>query len=339
MFENISVFLNRDCPRNCLQCGIADHTKKPMSPTEWIEAFSIMKEAFQAKFFLFLGTEPLLFRDGILDMIRWLGREELFYGFYSTSPEPLFSQYREKLLEAGLNNWACGIDVIPGMFKSDPITEAKAKDGLRGLLWMAERGVQTMIINTVSDVNLDYIPDIIEYCQEHIPGCLNCLNPVEWRHDDRYDFFSKKEHMKNLVIPPEREPNVIRMVERVLQLTRRPGYQIQNLDRFLLEYKDHYSKLDYRCGGRIGPGVDCDGSMRLCGYCKGSRCPTWNVKDLRTPEKVEAFLRDWDLDVKDCIGCFWSYIYTLEDGYFEALTPRSKFYQERHKTPIPIVPR
>jgi len=333
-FDTVAIFLNRACPRHCIQCGISDNSVKPLSLDKWKEAFTILKETFKTKFFLVLGTEPLLMKDDLIELVRWYNDNDLFYGFYSTSPQPLFDQYKQRLLDVGLNNWSCGIDYLPEMVGADLITEKKVWEGYKGLQWMAERGVQTFTVTTVNNINLDLVPTIIETIQETIPGAISCLNPIEWKHDEAFDFFSEKEKMKELVILPERHENVIRMVEEVLKLTRRKGYQIQNPDSHLLDFARYYYTLDYRCWGKVGIAIDCDGRFRLCGYNRGSLVREFYVWDL--PKRRDEIEMCWRADAMNCKGCHWSYIHVLQDD-FNALIPRSTYYQERSNKPIPDV--
>jgi len=308
-----------------------------MSLEDWKSTFENLHHRFSTRFFLVLGNEPLMMGDDLVELVRWFKHHNLFYGFYSTSPEPLFSRYRQALVDAGLNNWACGIDTIPFSGLTDPITEAKAKDGLKGLIWMADHGVQTFAVVTVRNDNLAIVPKILWTLHKEVPRIMTCINPVEWRHDDRFDFFADKERIKDLIIPHNRLDEVRAMVESVLVLTRECGMQIQNPDTHLLEFADYYEHLDYKCNGITGPAIDCDGSLRLCGYCKGDRCPKWNIKDINSEDAVIGFYMDWRWDATRCAGCHWSYVHALQES-FGTLIPGSHYFQDRHNIPIPKLP-
>lgn len=333
-YDAVSVFLNRSCPRNCPQCGLTQEKKKHLSIDEWIQTFQILNEELGVRFFLILGTEPLLFGDDLVKLIKWFTKNNLFYAFYSTSPPALFKKYREKLIDAGLTNWACGIDTLPGKGWTDAITEKKTQEGIEGLIWMGERGLQTWTLTTVTNQNLQHVPEIVEWCQLNIPNVLSCVNPVEWRHNDSFDFFARKEDMADMVIPAERHEEVIQMAEELFVLTRRPGFQIQNPDSYLLNYPRFYNTLNYVCNGVVGFGVDCDGSLRLCGYSKGAHTPKYFVKDLQT-KKDEILMGGYE-DAHNCLGCHWSYVSALQETY-ESLIPGTAYYTERHKQAIPSI--
>lgn len=322
----VAVYLNRDCVLNCPQCGICDGSKRPLSSEKFQEAFDILHETLGVTFFLVLGTEPLLLKDTFVDIVKYWSDRNLFYAIYSISPEPLFTRYRNKLLDVGLNNWSCGIDGIPGLHPLSPIVEKKTKMGLKGLKWMSEHGVDTFEVTTVTNENLDHVADIVEFCQENIRGCGSCINPVEWRHNDEFDFFSKKEDMLDLVIPPERLENVHAMVRKMLELTRRPGYIIQNNDKFLKNYHKYYDTLDLVCGGTVGMGMDCSGELRRCGYSKGKEICNYTVWDLaKDPDKIYDI---WLKDAQECKGCYWSWIYSLQEDVNAAVL-NSDYYRKR----------
>lgn len=338
-FNTFTVFLNRDCPRNCPQCSISDGSRKAMSLEEWKRAFLLLKEKLGVKFFLILGTEPLLMKYDLVSLIGWFHNNKIVYGFYSTSPEPLFSRFKTQLVQAGLENWSCGIDMIPGMFAKDPMMEKKAVEGLMGLSWMAHQGVQTLANTTITNANLDHIPDIIRYCQETIPGVVHTINPVEWRHSEFFDFFSRKEDMEHILIPSERRCDVERMITRVLKMTREPGIRISNTDRHLLDIPKYFDRLDYNCRGKAGPSLDCDGTLRACGYYRGVSSPAYTVWDLAGDVHARAFKLAWRSDVANCTGCHWTFPYSMEE--FDAVLFRpgffGKFFTERHKQPIPTL--
>ena len=324
----VALYLNRDCVLRCPQCGVADGSKRPLSFEQFREAFDIFHEKLGVEFFLVLGTEPLLLGKTFVDIVDYWTKKKFFYGIYSISPEPLFTKYRGMLLDVGLNNWSCGIDGIPDLFPLSPIVEKKTIMGLKGLRWMAERGIETFEVTTVTNENLSYVPDIVEWCQENIPGCGSCINPVEWRHNETFDFFSKKEDMAGLVIPPGRAEDVHKMVERMFQLTRHPGYMIQNNDKFLRNYHKYYNTLDLVCNGIVGMGMDCDGSLRRCGYCVGGEINKYTVWDLaKDPDSIYDI---WLRDAKSCEGCYWSWIYSLQEDSKAAILG-SGYYSKRWK--------
>jgi len=328
-FEALTVFLNRDCPRGCLQCGLSDGSKRPLSIEKWKEAFQILYDLYGTKFFLFLGTEPLLLRGGLVDLVRWFAEHNLFYGFYSTSPEPLFTKYREVLLEAGLRNWSAGIDALPGM-STDEATKKKVVESIQGLQWMANHGVQTFTVTTIHKRNLWVVPEIVGWLQKNVQGVLSTVNFIEWKRTPEFDFFSTKEQMLNLMWDSsevERE-QVRSVMSRMGWLALQPGTHIQVPLGFFEAAHLHYDRLDDHCGGVLGPGVDCDGTLRLCGYSTGLNVGKWSVFDLVDQEKSLAFERVWSEDLQACSGCHWVFHRVLRDD-LRLLDPKSGIYQER----------
>ena len=324
-FDAITVFLNRACPRGCPQCGISDGSKKALSVNDWKKALGIVRHTFDTKFFLFLGTEPLMFKEGLADLVGWLNSENLFYGFYSTSPEPLFSKYRQALIDAGLKNWSAGIDGLPGM-SMNPVTEKKVRESLAGLQWMGERGVQTYTLTTVHKQNLHQIVDIVDWCHNNIPNVQSSLNFIEWSRSPEFDFFSPKEQMIDLCWDdtPQERTQVAEVMRRINILTRVEGTYIQVPDTYTNEAPYHYTKLDHHCEGVVGPSIDCDGTMRLCGYSTGRLCPQTSVWELER----NSFQTLWEKDLASCPGCHWIFQDALRVGT-RILDPKSGYYEER----------
>ena len=326
-FKAITLFLNRACPRGCPQCGISDNSRKPLGVEEWKRAITKLRDIFQARFFLFLGTEPLLLKEGLVELVRWFTQENLFYGFYSTSPEPLFSKYKQALVDAGLNNWSAGIDALPG-WSLDPITNKKVTESIEGLQWMAEQGVQTHTLTTIHKKNLSTIPRILQWCQENIPGCQSSLNFIEWKKTPQFDFFSKHEDMKDLCWDGNETLKVKEIMLWVLLLSRVKGRIIQTPDAYLLNAHRHYLTLNQHCQGIVGPAVDCDGIMRLCGYSTGERVKSWNILDEDFQDGLDIFLQDWNNDLQECPGCHWIFQEMLRTDV-KILNPHSGFHEER----------
>lgn len=313
-FHSVTVFLNRNCPRTCIQCGIADNSRRWMQTEDWIKAFDNLNKVFGTTFFLFLGTEPLVMGQTMIDIIKWMKSRDLFYGFYSTSPEPLFSKWKDKLIEAGVDNWSAGIDTLPHLESMDPITDKKVRESIVGLKWMAECGITTLAQTTVHRKNLHLLPEIVEWCQDNIPGVMSAFNFIEWRRDERFDFFAPPEDMPELLWTgsDEERAEVKEVMLKMLAMSRVEGRLIQIPDDYLLTAHLHYDKLDVHCKGSIGPSVDSDGTMRLCGYNRGENMLEWNVLDL-TSDKFDEFMSEWTEDLNRCEGCHWSFMYYLQD--------------------------
>lgn len=326
-FNSIALLLNRKCVHQCPQCNLIkdSHRRSELSVGQWKDVFSILGTFYNVKFYLVLGTEPLLLREKLVEIVRFWTKNKIFYGLYSTSPQPLFDEYKHKLLDVGLNNWSCGIDGLPG-FDNPEHVDVKVEDGLKGLIWMAEQGVQTMSVVTLNRSNLSYAAAILESCQENIKGGMACLNPIEWQHDETFDFFAKKENITDLLVPESARAEVWKLAQKIKAMAKRPGYKIQNCDRNLDIFHLVYDKLNYRCNGTVGMGVDTDGTLRRCGYCKGDAISKLSVWDI--PKDPEYVYEIWYRDVLSCKGCFWSWVQGLEETYGVVL-PDSEFYKKR----------
>lgn len=309
--RTITFFLNRACPRSCYQCGIADNSRTSMSPSDWCRAIDNLIETFGATFFLCLGTEPLLLKDGFVQIVSHLKRRGVEAAWYTTSPEPMFSKYRDHLLNAGIDNWSSGIDWLPQWGPLDPETDKKIKDSLAGLQYMAEvGGIRTHVQTTIHAKNLTRIPELAAFVFRLIPNVEYAINFVEWRKDHTFDFFSPPEQMGDMLWKgnfSEREAvrEIMQQVWEVAKYWTSRGRRFYNHLGYLQNAHKHYDKLDVHCQGQIGPSVDADGTMRLCGYNTGTEVNKINVLDL-SPERRGEFMNAWTTDLWKCSGCHWS---------------------------------
>lgn len=89
---------------------------------------------------------------------------------------------------------------------------------------------------------------------------------------------------------------------------RSRGRKMYTYTDYLLHAHQHYDKLDVHCAGNIGPSVDADGTMRLCGYNTGKPLGVGalNIRDLNREANMASFSRLWDQEMNDCSGCLWA---------------------------------
>ena len=330
-FETVTLYFNRHCPRRCPQCDIADGSRDPMDGESWKKIIRILQKCFDVKFFLFLGVEPLLMKEHLVEIVKWFTKHDIFYAFYTTSPEPLFTRYRQKLVDAGLNNWSSGIDGLPGEVEMDKENYKKAVQSLIGLRWMNERGVHTHTNTTIHKGNLHHIIPLFEYLQKEIPGCQSSANFIEWDREGTFDFFAPKWKMKEMMWDntPEEKEEVRDVMAQIDKLSRVHGMRIQMPDSYLREAPVQYNKLTKHCGGVIGLAVDADGALRLCGYNIGERSPKWNIFQLEDKEMLKRFEEDWIKDLNDCSGCFWICQDMQEPENIPILDHKSGYYEKR----------
>jgi len=126
------VYLTRACPHKCSYCALRDSPlqRPELTTEEWIDAFDIL-HSLGVDFHLLLGNELLMRRD-IVQIISYLSSTGVPYAFYTTCPSYLMKQHAQRLVDVGLSNASCGIDVTPESYwpGSDIYIERKAKSGL-----------------------------------------------------------------------------------------------------------------------------------------------------------------------------------------------------------------
>jgi len=299
-----------------------------MSVSQVQTAVSILR-GLDFKFILFLATEPLLLGSRLVLLVDWLYKTGTFYAMYSTSPEPLFSRFRQPLVDAGLRNWSPGIDYLPGASPSI-ITRLKVQESAQGLAWMARQGVEVHSNTTVHRDNFKSLPEILMWCQSIYPGMQTAFNFIEYKRDEQFDFFAEKEKMQDLWWEgTEEEAEALQSVmAKVREMTTWPGSIIQTTYDYLDRAVDYYTTLNKHCQGNVGPCVDCDGTLRLCGYRTGSQVGRYKVFDLK--ERYAEIEDAWQQDLAECPGCYWICPELVKTP--ELLDPASGVHEKRWST-------
>ena len=305
---NALTYVTRRCPRACDYCALRDakDVGPELNTEQWKKAFDILKEC-GISFNLILGNETWLLGKSLVEIIA---HNQVPYALYTTCPEPLFSQHREKILNVA-DNLSCGLDwplsYLLEKEKNGGLTEdseRKSLDAWRGFQWLKENypnhDCQGTI--TVHRKNLPYLPQIISELTEL--GVFCGINFLHWNSDGGFDFFPSKEELRGLTIPNTlgTHKQARKLFDSILQ---KPGL-LQNPE-MLKEDPKKIMNMGWHCGGNPygGPTIDADGTLRVCGYRKGKYTPQFTIFDL--PEKWEEWKEAVQNDTKECPGCFWSY--------------------------------
>jgi hypothetical protein len=173
-------------------------------------------------------------------------------------------------------------------------------------------------------MNIEMIKDSIVYLVDHIPKVHIGLNFVEYSQDQQMDF--AKEKTTRFYLTEEDLPLIENLKNEILSLSQDYKNHIQT-PLMYLENPDYILKLNYHCQlNDMALGLDCDGTIRLCGYQKllGDRLTIWDLK--KSPNFVfKKIVDSWG----KCKGCYWAYPYILEFYSIDGVLFGSNFWQER----------
>lgn len=291
----------------CEYCRIRNSnlTKPELKPNEWKEVFEILK-SLNVEFNLILGNEPLLLGDGFVDIVDYMNKHNHPYATYTTFPQPLWQNYREKLLNVGIKNLSCGVDMLHFVDAPSLDVYLKSIRGIEALSWSKNQGVpdyQGTI--TVNKKNLPQVVNIVEELSRR--GIWSVLNVVHWAKDKYYDFFPTKEEIRDLVITEKEMPEFEKVVRTIQKGVQEGRYKMQNPPEFFDALIKHSVNLDWHCKNPLIYTVDADGSMRTCAYRQGPRSQKYSIFDLQNKEVLENFKEEWKVDRDECPGCLWSY--------------------------------
>jgi len=330
----VSIYLNRTCPRKCPYCDVITG-KKSLSVEKWKEVFTILENK-GTNFYLILASEPLMMGDDLVELVKFWNERGYEYGFYSTSPEPYFSRLKEKLKKVGIRNWSSGIDFIDEVYMSKrwkPDTRylveqqreqlvKKGREAIKGMQEMQDYVEETHALITISRMNIEMVPDIIKYIVDNVDKVHIGLNFVEWSEGDKMDFATTKGSPFFFVDGDQEllqtlKDKLISLPDKYRKYIQTPLEYFDNIDNIL--------NLNFHCSlNSLAMGIDCDGSIRLCGYKKlDKKISIFDLND----STLEEIVKEW----KECDGCYWAYPYIIDKLGIEGVDYRSKYWEERLK--------
>lgn len=309
---NSLTYLTRRCPRKCGYCALRD--AKDLGPelttSQWCKAFQILKD-LGVDFNLILGNETWLLGADLLTILR---ENKVPYALYTTAPEPLWSKYHDMFFNSGIiDNLSCGMDypIIEGVYEEDD-SYHKSVDAWKAFKWIKEHhpNVDTQGTITIHRKNIMHVPHLVEDLSDL--GIFVGINFIHWNKDGGFDFFPSRSEIMELLFTEDDYPLVEVILNKVYNnlnsLLQNPEFIKDNLNVLL--------NMGWHCKGNPygGPTIDADGSLRCCGYRKGTYTPKMSIFDL--PGREDEWKERVYQDAMECPGCAWSYPWMFH--YWEA---------------------
>jgi len=302
---NALTYVTRRCPRKCEYCALRDaiDVGPELNNEQWIHAFEILKE-LGVEFNLILGNECWLLKD---DLITIMSQNKVPYALYTTCPEPLFTNYRDKMFQV-VDNLSCGVDwplsyLLKKKEQDMSDDEKKSLSAWRGFAWFKKHhpDMDCQGTITVSKKNALYVYDTVRELSEL--GVFVGINFIHWNSDGLFDFFPPRSVLKDWVFDDEYDKTML--VNVLNDVIQDPG-RLQNPEMLQMDF-DKMINMGWHCQGNPygGPTIDADGSLRVCGYRKGKETSKFSIFDL--PEKLEEWKKAVYTDAMNCPGCSWSY--------------------------------
>jgi hypothetical protein len=326
-----SIFLERYCPRNCSYCKARlVKTERLLKADEWIKAFDILRSE-GIEFFLILGNDILLYPE-IVELVRMLKDNGFYgmYGMYSTFPEPWYSILREKLVNAGLYNISCGVDVLDTGLGS--ISE-KSIWGLEQLIWFKKRGIEDeQATITIHNNSYKYIGDICKICAENKIWVGASL--IEYSKDGKHDFFGRREDVGDFLIKDKIDFK--KNMYKVAEMVEKGEWIIQQPPEYFRMIGDLGGEPDWHCSYSLIISIEMDGNLRLCSYRPFYKHKA-SIFDIGKKISMEDYVKWYMEESKECPGCCWAYPYTAEYWYKKDVgfgdkvlqVHASKYYKKR----------
>jgi len=297
------TYMTRRCPRDCAYCSIRDgkDTGPELTVEQWIEAFDILK-SIGVTFNLILGNEPWLLGEKLVPIFK---ANKVPYAMYTTAPKKLFSKNEQILLgDKVIDNLSCGVDYPMGARSQvrDASIE-KAADAWDAFYRVKKLHPEVDMQGTITvhRRNIAYIGLIVQQLSKL--GIFAGINLIHWSKDHQYDFFPPEEDMKDYLFKEQDYIVVTSVFKSLLEESNLLIYNPEYLQAIVDNPK--LIGMGWHCQGNPydGPTIDADGTLRVCGYRKGTRTPKFTIFDL--PEKTEEWKEAVRLDAMDCPGCIW----------------------------------
>lgn len=293
------IYLTRKCPNTCDYCSIRNSPLQgnELTTEQWKIAFDILAN-MGTEFFLILGNEPLA-RSDIVILIDYLTNTlKIPYGLYTTFPDVYIKTHARNLIDTGITNVSCGIDVLPKDNAAPTYMREKARRGLRWLKWFRLNGVQDLHASiTVSKANIHYLGDLARLLTKE--KIWAGFNPLHWNKDGYYDFSPIKKYIETLVLSRQ---EIEMGIGKLIKAKQVESLMVHNPDKFLYDWMEYGENLTWHCSAPEIITVDADGTMRCCGYRKGEKCSTKSIFKI----DLDTYWNDWKIDMKKCPGCYWS---------------------------------
>lgn len=304
-----SIYLTRDCPMKCDYCRIRDSnlTKPLLQVEQWKRAFDILKDDLDCQFNLLLGNEPLLLGDDLIELIKYLNERDISYAMYTTCPEPLFTRYKDKLIDAGVKSVAFGFDQLSG--EGIDSVAIKSLRGLRGIKELKTKGLKdTQGTITMSNKNIDEVEELVKTLTGE--GIWSVVNAIHWNKDGKYDFFPTADEMKDYLITDRAKfESVIKSIQAGVE---RGEYKMQNHSEHFDLLLKYGMDMSWHCTMPAIISIDADGSLRLCAYRSSPETNEYTIFDMKDPIKRENYWDVWQTESAKCPGCCWSYFMMAE---------------------------
>ena len=294
------IYLTRKCPRQCDYCAIRDNApgRRELDTSQWINAFSILKE-IGVEFNLILGNEPYLLGTELPEIVNSSG---VPYAVYTSGMKHLFEKNKDYYFGDGrITNLSIGVDypMHPYIHLEDDSYE-KAIDDWEALHWIRANypDVETHATITIHKKNYEYLSLLVAQLNA-LKVNIN-VNFIHW-DTGGFDFFPPAEQMQDLMFTREDLMKLRLVLEDVMKM----GHNIQNIEMLQQDFSQMLG-MKWHCQGNPygGPTVDSDGSLRVCGYRKGTRTSKYSIFDL--PGMVVEWQQAVHDDAMDCSGCSWS---------------------------------
>lgn len=308
-FEAMSVLkveymVTRKCELTCDYCKIIDSstlTGPELTTAEVIRSVDIIADNWPGAPIIWFGGEPTN-RDDLPEIIGHCRDREVKYAVISNSLRVLRdTEYRERLVAAGLSNWSCSLDDLDVDGTVDRMTLTKSNSGMRALMMMRDvYGVRDLVTCiTVTKHNIDRLPQILEMLTKE--GVWGICTPLQLGGPEY-------EYSQGSTDDLPTEAQIVAMAPKLRAMADSGNYLMHNDPGWFDVWPTHFRRQDWICDDKGLLTVDADGRLKYCvdiDFRDEDRMGVLELEHVAGREKYMTSIRKGPT----CSGCLWDPAY------------------------------
>lgn len=300
----VEYLLTRKCSLSCDYCLIRDSSSlhgKEMEFDLIVEMLKIVANNWPGAPVVLFGGEPTE-RDDLPNIIRVADAMKIKTVVISNSRRVLRDKnYRERLIDAGLENWSTSFDSLEAAQVVDRSCLVKSEFGFTALkMFRDDYGLRDLVTCvTVTRHNIDYLPEIVTMLTAE--GIWSIFTPLQVGGQGY-------EYSQGSVSSLPRIDQIERIAPWMKRLALSGHYLMHNDPDWFDTWPEQFLDQTWRCNDKALLTVDADGYLRYCVDIPFREEDRMHVLELASKMGRNRFAR---VIAKGppCTGCLWDPAY------------------------------
>lgn len=300
----VEFLLTRKCSLSCDYCLIRDSSSLQGSEMEFgsiIEMLKIVANNWPGAPVILFGGEPTE-RDDLPNIIRVADAMKIKTVVISNSRRVLRDKpYRERLIDAGLENWSTSFDSLEATQVVDRSCLMKSQAGFEALkMFRDEYGLRDLVTCvTVTRYNIEALPDIVTKLTGE--GIWSIFTPLQIGGPGYEYSRGNEDHLPSLA-------QIRRIAPWMKRLALSGNYLMHNDPEWFDTWEEEFHTQSWRCNDKALLTVDADGYLRYCVDIPFRPEDRMHVLELTSKIGRQRFAKVVSKG-PPCAGCLWDPAY------------------------------